>query len=94
MALLSDDQIRQRMAALDQWTRNGQEIRRSFKFDSFTAAIGFVTEVAGLAEEADHHPDILVNYDRVTLSLSTHSAGGLTDKDMDLARRIDRLLEA
>jgi len=93
MSPLSDEQIKQRMAALDGWALDGNEIRRTFTFDAFMAGIRFVQKVAELAEEADHHPDILINYDRVTLSLSTHSEGGLTDRDMDLARRIDRLLE-
>ena len=93
MPRLTDEQVKQRMAALDGWSLDGSEIRKSYSFADFRAAIHFVQQVADLAEEADHHPDILINYDRVTLSLSTHSEGGLTDKDMDLARRIDRLLE-
>jgi 4a-hydroxytetrahydrobiopterin dehydratase len=64
-------------------------IRRTYQFPSFAAAIRFVGFVAQLAEDADHHPDIDVRYNRVTLTLSTHSAGGVTEKDFALARQID-----
>jgi 4a-hydroxytetrahydrobiopterin dehydratase len=64
-------------------------IRRTYRFPSFVAAIRFVDYVAQLAEEADHHPDIDIRYDKVTLTLSTHSAGGITQKDFSLAQQID-----
>ena len=64
-------------------------IRRSYQFPSFAAAIRFVGFVAQLAEDDDHHPDIDIRYNRVTLTLSTHSAGGVTEKDFALARQID-----
>jgi len=67
-------------------------IAREFKFDDFGAAIGFVNRVAALAEQANHHPDILLHgYNKVRLELSTHSAAGLTDADFQLAARIDEL---
>jgi 4a-hydroxytetrahydrobiopterin dehydratase len=91
MSLLSEAAVERRMAVLDGWHRDGNRIRRTLEFSSFPAAIAFVNRVAGLAEEADHHPDIDIRYRRVALTLSTHSAGGLTAKDMDLAERIDRL---
>ena len=91
MNLLDEAAIERRMADLGGWDRDGSSIRRTFEFSSFPAAIAFVNRVAGLAEEADHHPDIDIRYRRVLLVLSTHSAGGLTAKDMDLAAAIDRL---
>lgn len=94
MALLSDSQIEERLAALDGWRRSGQEIRKTYHFGTFEEAIAFVNRVADRARRADHHPDIDIRYDRVTLALSTHSAGGLTGKDFDLAREIDTLQTA
>lgn len=91
MKLLDEAAIESRMKELDGWTRDGNRIRRTFEFSSFPAAIAFVNRVAGLAEEADHHPDIDIRYRRVDLTLSTHSAGGITDRDIDLARAIDSL---
>jgi len=91
MKLLDEAAIESRMKELDGWTRDGNRIRRTFEFSSFPAAIAFVNRVAGLAEEADHHPDIDIRYRRVDLTLSTHSAGGITDRDIYLARAIDSL---
>jgi 4a-hydroxytetrahydrobiopterin dehydratase len=91
MSLLSETEVERRMAELRGWERDGDRIRRTFELSSFPAAIAFVSRVASLAEQSDHHPDIDIRYRRVTLTLSTHSAGGLTGKDMDLAGRIDRL---
>ena len=74
------------------WEREGDAIARDLKLADFAAAMAFVNRVAELAEEADHHPDILVHgWNRVRLTLSTHSAGGITQNDLDLARRIDAL---
>jgi len=75
-----------------QWTREGIEITRTFTFRNFRKAMGFVVQVALLAERADHHPDIDIRYKQVTLRLSTHSAGGLTEKDFALAQQIDQLV--
>jgi 4a-hydroxytetrahydrobiopterin dehydratase len=73
------------------WEHDEQRgaIRRTYELPSFASAIRFVDYVAQLAEDADHHPDIDIRYNRVTLTLSTHSAGGVTEKDFALARRID-----
>jgi 4a-hydroxytetrahydrobiopterin dehydratase len=87
---LPDDQIQARLETLDGWTRTADSIRKDFSLDTFDTAIQFVNDVAQLAEEADHHPDIDIRYNHVTLTLSTHSAGGLTSRDFDLAARIDR----
>jgi 4a-hydroxytetrahydrobiopterin dehydratase len=91
MKLLDEAALERRLAELHGWTRDGNRIRRTFEFSSFPAAIAFVNRVAGLAEEADHHPDIDIRYRRVDLALSTHSAGGITARDIDLAGAVDRL---
>jgi 4a-hydroxytetrahydrobiopterin dehydratase len=90
MAKLSEDQIRQRMQNVPGWSRHGDAIRKEFSFPGFLQAIAFINRLAPEAEAADHHPDILINYRRVTLTYSTHSEGGLTDKDFDGARMADR----
>ena len=91
MALLTDADIESVLSRLPGWERAGSSIRRTFDFDSFAAAIAFVDRVAELADEADHHPDIDIRYSKVTLVLSTHSAGGLTHRDARLAERIDSI---
>lgn len=91
MGLLSDEEIVDALQGGD-WRRDGAEIVRDFKLADFDAAIAFVNRVAGVAQAADHHPDILVHgYNRVRLRLSTHSSGGLTERDVELARAIDGL---
>jgi len=87
--LLSDTEIAERLARLSEWRRDGRCICRQYVFKDFVEAMRFVNRVASLAEAADHHPDITINYRRVTLTLSTHSAGGLTAKDFGLAEQID-----
>jgi 4a-hydroxytetrahydrobiopterin dehydratase len=93
MATLSDEEIEQRLSAVGEWRReDGAAIARDLKFDDFRAAVAFVNEVAEAAEAANHHPDILIHgWNKVRLTLSTHSAGGLTDADFRLAARIDEL---
>jgi 4a-hydroxytetrahydrobiopterin dehydratase len=89
--LLDEDSIASRLED-SQWQREGDEIVRDWKFEDFAAAMGFVNRVADAAEEANHHPDILVHgWNKVRLSLTNHSAGGLTDADFEMARRIDNL---
>jgi len=74
------------------WRREGDAIIRDLKFDDFAAAMAYVNKVAALAEEANHHPDILVHgWNNVRLTLTTHSEGGLTDNDFQMARRIDEI---
>ncbi len=85
-------EIESRLGSLPAWRLAGDAIRRECVLPDFRAAIDFVGRVADLAEAADHHPDIDVRYDRVTLTLSTHSSGGLTALDFDLATRIDGVL--
>jgi 4a-hydroxytetrahydrobiopterin dehydratase len=89
--LLSEDDIASRLED-SPWTREGDEIVRERRFEDFAEAMAFVNRVAEAAEEANHHPDILVHgWNKVRLSLTNHSAGGLTDADFDMARRIDEL---
>jgi 4a-hydroxytetrahydrobiopterin dehydratase len=92
MPLLTPDQIRTALGSLDQWRLQSANVVRLFEFKDFDAAMDFVNRVARLAGEADHHPDIDIRWNKVTLALCTHSAGGLTQKDFDLARRIDGLI--
>jgi 4a-hydroxytetrahydrobiopterin dehydratase len=89
--LLTQTEIEQELASLEGWTQTGDEISRTFALRSFPAALAFASAVGHLAERADHHPDILIRYRQVTLTLSTHSAGGLTEKDFDLAAEIDAI---
>jgi 4a-hydroxytetrahydrobiopterin dehydratase len=89
--LLSNEQIEDRLSGGD-WAREGEEIVREWKFKDFAGAIAFVNRVAEAAEEANHHPDILVHgWNKVRLSLSNHSAGGLTEVDFKMAGRFDGL---
>jgi 4a-hydroxytetrahydrobiopterin dehydratase len=75
------------------WIDSGGALERTIEFPSFRDAIAFVTRVADLAEEANHHPDIAVSYKTVTLRWTTHSAGGITDRDYELAAKTDGLVE-
>jgi 4a-hydroxytetrahydrobiopterin dehydratase len=93
MPPLSDPEIQEHLAAIGDWQREQETIVRDCSFGDFAAAIAFVNRVAGLAEAANHHPDILVHgWNKVRLTLSTHSAGGLTDADFRLAGQIDKEL--
>ena len=89
--LLSDDQIASRLAGGD-WKREGEAIVRDWKFKDFAEAMAFVNRVAEAAEEANHHPDILVHgWNKVRLLVTNHSAGGLTELDFEMAKRFDGL---
>jgi 4a-hydroxytetrahydrobiopterin dehydratase len=89
--LLSNDEVGRELGKLPGWGLYGGEIRKTFEFPGFTEAMGFTVSVALLAEKANHHPDIDVRWNKVTLALSTHSAGGLTAKDFSLASKIEGL---
>ena len=91
---LSESVIADRLGALAGWHRDGEAIRREFAFESFSAAVEFANRVAVEAERADHHPDILIRFRRVTLVYTTHSAGGLTGKDFDGAGKADQAAAA
>ena len=88
---LSRTEAEQRIKTLKGWTLDGDAIRKQFTFAGFPEAIAFVNRLVPEAEAADHHPDILVNYKRVTLTYSTHDQGGLTEKDFVGAAAADRL---
>jgi 4a-hydroxytetrahydrobiopterin dehydratase len=91
MGLLSEDDISTELAGLPDWTRAGGSITREVTLADFRAALLYVGAVGYLAEQANHHPDVLIQWNRVTLTLSTHSAGGLTGNDFSLARQISAL---
>jgi 4a-hydroxytetrahydrobiopterin dehydratase len=90
MAKLSLMEAEQRIKSLSGWTLDGDSIRKQYTFKDFVEAINFVNCIAPKAEAVDHHPDILINYKRVTLTYSTHDEGGLTAKDFDGAAMADR----
>jgi 4a-hydroxytetrahydrobiopterin dehydratase len=91
MPKLGSSDVQKRMQGLRGWTLDGDAIKKQFTFAGFPEAIAFVNRLAPDAEAADHHPDILINYKRVTLTYSTHSEGGLTEKDFDGASAADRV---
>jgi 4a-hydroxytetrahydrobiopterin dehydratase len=94
MAKLAKSEIEPRLERLHGWSLDGDAIRKQYTFAGFPDAIAFVNRLAPEAEAADHHPDILINYKRVTLTYSTHSEGGLTEKDFAGAATADRLAKA
>jgi 4a-hydroxytetrahydrobiopterin dehydratase len=91
MATLTRAEVEQRLKALDGWTLEGNAIKKQYVLKDFPDAVAFVNRLVPGAEAADHHPDILINYKRVTLSYSTHSEGGLTEKDFEGAKTADRV---
>jgi 4a-hydroxytetrahydrobiopterin dehydratase len=88
--LLPDPAIAEALTSL-QWKREGDELEKTVTLKDFAAALAYVNEVGALAEAHNHHPDIAISWNKVTLHLSTHSAGGLTQLDLDLARAVDAL---
>jgi len=92
MAKLTTAGIKTALATVPEWKLSGNAIARTYQFKDFPGAIVFVNAVAELAEQAWHHPDIDIRWNKVTLILTTHDAGGLTEKDFDLAEKFDRLL--
>lgn len=94
MAALSKEAIQQGLAKMPGWSLQGQDIHKKYTFKSFLPAIDFVNKIAQAAESAGHHPDITINYNVVGISLSTHSEGGITEKDFDLGRKIDQIHSA
>jgi 4a-hydroxytetrahydrobiopterin dehydratase len=87
--LSTEEEIASALAELPGWTRQGKAIVKSFELKAFKAAMAFAGAVAELAERADHHPDFLIQYRKVTLTLSSHDLGGITDRDLRLARQIE-----
>ncbi len=92
MAKLTEAAIEERLQGLSGWTKQGEMITKTYKMGTFPAAIAFVTHVGFLAEAAAHHPDVDIRYNRVKLALTTHDAGGLTEKDFDLAAKADEIM--
>ena len=91
MTLLGDAEIEQRLGDLSGWERSGDAIRKSFKRDDFVGSVRFVSGLVEPAEGMNHHPDVSISWDTVTVTISTHSEGGLTAADFELAEKIDAL---
>jgi 4a-hydroxytetrahydrobiopterin dehydratase len=91
MPRLSDDQIEQELAGLSAWRRDGDAIGRQFELADFKGSVDFVNRLTPEAEAMNHHPDLEISWNKVTVTITTHSEGGLTGNDFELARRIDRL---
>jgi 4a-hydroxytetrahydrobiopterin dehydratase len=91
MAALTHEAIQQRLAKAKGWSYEKNELHKKFTFKSFLPGIDFVNKIAAAAENAGHHPDLTINYNVVGVSLSTHSEGGVTEKDFDLASTIDQI---
>jgi 4a-hydroxytetrahydrobiopterin dehydratase len=89
--VLSDSELQQALPRLPGWKRNGKAIERAFQFENFVRAMEFVNQIAEAAEAINHHPDILINYNRVTLTLISHDSGGVTQRDIKMAGRINEL---
>lgn len=94
MEKLTDAQIAGMLTSRPDWSETGGAIQRTFHFKNFMDAMKFVDSVAVAAEAAQHHPDILIRYNKVTLTLNTHDAGGITEKDFALAAKIDGMVPA
>ena len=91
MARLNDEEIGERLSRLQGWERDGDAIRKTYEGVDFMSSVGLVNRLAPVAEEMNHHPDLEISWNKVTVELSTHSEGGLTDNDFELAGRIDGL---
>jgi 4a-hydroxytetrahydrobiopterin dehydratase len=91
MALLSDDEIREKLEGLAGWERDGDAIAKEFELADFKGSVDFVNRLTPVAEDMNHHPDLEISWNKVTVSISTHSEGGLTGNDFELAGKIDQL---
>lgn len=91
---LSDIEIHRNLAALPGWSRKGDTIAKTYHFATFPAGIAFIAKVADIAEAQQHHPDIDIRYTRIQFACGTHDAGGITDKDFELAKAIEQLAGA
>ena len=94
MDKLPQEDIEARLEAFPDWSQNGDALQRTFSFEDFLSAMAFVGRIADLAEEHQHHPDIMIRYNKVTLTVTTHDAGGLTEKDFTFARDTDGVATA
>jgi 4a-hydroxytetrahydrobiopterin dehydratase len=91
MAVLTDSEIQQALDSLGGWQRQGKAIQRIFEFPDFKAAMQFVNKIADAAEQANHHPDIDIRYNKVTMALISHDSGGVTQRDVKMAKRINEI---
>ena len=91
MARLGDEEIEERLSRLDGWERSGDAISRTFELEDFKGSVDFVNRLTPEAEDMNHHPDLEISWNKVTVSITTHSEGGLTENDFELAGRIARL---
>lgn len=91
MTAFNKNEIQQKLKDLEGWSLQGKAIQKRYTLKSFLSAMELVNKIAGAAEEVQHHPDITISYNVVGVSLSTHSEGGVTRKDFDLAQQIDKL---
>ncbi|BAQ61170.1 pterin-4-alpha-carbinolamine dehydratase [Geminocystis sp. NIES-3708] len=91
--VLNELEIRQKLANLPDWMTNGQAITKTYKFKDFIQAVEFVNRLVIPAEKAGHHPDLEISYNKVTIHLTTHDAGGITQKDFDLATEIVKIVD-
>ena len=91
MALLSDAEVEEKLARLPGWTRSGEAIEKSFRRGDFVGSVEFVSGLVEPAEAMNHHPDLAISWDTVTVTISTHSEGGITAADFELAEKIDAL---
>lgn len=94
MTRMSDNEIQAALASIPDWTVINGELQQTFQFDTFMRAIRFVNRLAEAAELANHHPDILIRYNKVTVTISTHDAGGITSKDFALASEAEALAKS
>lgn len=91
--LLTESAIQDRLKKIPEWDCDNKQLERSFEFDDFAGSIDFVNSVAEIAEELGHHPDIDIRWNKVQIIVSTHSKGGLTEYDFELAEKIENLVE-
>lgn len=91
MPVLSDDEIQQRLEGLDGWEKHGNTIHREFKFADFSGSVDFVNRLTPVANEMNHHPDLHISWDTVRVHLLSHSEGGVTENDFELAQKLSDL---
>jgi 4a-hydroxytetrahydrobiopterin dehydratase len=91
MTTLSDEEIEARLRGLPGWERRGNTITRTFAFEDFVGSVDFVNRITPAAEDMNHHPDLAISWNKVTVTLTTHAEGGLTENDFVLAGQIDQL---
>ncbi|HEY7633485.1 MAG TPA: 4a-hydroxytetrahydrobiopterin dehydratase [Thermoleophilaceae bacterium] len=91
MAALTDEDVQAKLSDVDGWAKSGDAIEKVFEFEDFSGSVDFVNQLTPVANAMNHHPDLAISWNKVTVTLSTHSEGGLTDADFELAGKIDGL---